>query len=253
MYKFRASAAAPLFTGEDGITQKQQEELDYLLSRPNPTDNQRQKIHDILEKKNAEPELPQGAKTFIEEIVEKSIYGYNTSFSGNKSTDKGNAVEDDSIELYNAIFITDHKKVIMELSFGPYVGHPDIVSYHDYKVIDIKSPWDKKTFPKFEEDGRNTTYEWQVKLYLYMILKSTKIDNWRNGEIAYMLVNTPENLLNDWDDETLHYMDDLSFELRHTIVPVVLTDADIEKIERRGDMATKYANFYHDKLMNKNK
>jgi hypothetical protein len=263
-FKFRASGAAPLLLGEDGLTDKQEERLLELQSEKSTginkngnsvkwTDVKAAELTDLITKKFGEPELSVGAKTFIKSVVEKHVYQYKSSFSGNKKTEKGWAVEDQAIELYNLVHLTDLKKSEEELSFGPFKGHPDIIDYDNFKIPDAKSSWDKLTFPKFEEDGRNSDYEWQDKLYLYMKMKMTGDDRWRNGGIFYALISTPENLLSDFDLEDLHYVDNLPLELRYTEVPVTLTDEDIAKIERRGIAATKYANEYYNKLINKNK
>jgi hypothetical protein len=140
-----------------------------------------------------------------------------------------------------------------ELSYGPYIGHPDMIDHEEFKIPDAKSVWDKTTLPKFPEDGENSDYEWQVKLYLYMKLRMTGDDRWRNGSIFYALISTPESLLTEWDDDSLHYVDDLDLNLRYTEVPIYLSDADIAKIEKRGEIATKFANEYHERLLNKNK
>ena len=253
MYKFRASGAAPLFLGDDGLTEKQEEELSYLQGRPNPTANQQDKMAELITKKFAEPVLSKGAQTFIKEVVEKHFYEYKSNFQGNKKTEKGNLVEDDTIAMYNLVHMKDLVKSEEELSFGPFIGHPDMLDYEDFKIPDAKSVWDKTTLPKFEEDGADTGYEWQIRLYLYMKLKMTGNDRWRNGSIFYALISTPEQLLTEWDDDSLHYVDDLDLNLRYTEVPVYLSDEDIVKIEKRGKIATKFANEYHERLLNKNK
>jgi len=68
--------------------------------------------------------------------------------------------------------------------------------------------------------------------------------HWQHGEIAYMLVNTPEDLLTDLDDDELHYMENLPDMLRQTIVPVELTSADIRKIDERLEAAVEYSKKY---------
>jgi hypothetical protein len=62
-----------------------------------------------------------------------------------------------------------------------------------------------------------------------------------------MLVNTPEELIPESDSDSLHYMDDLTDNMRQVIVPVVLTDDDIKKIDKRLDIAIDYANKYRQR------
>ena len=261
-FKVRASSAAPLFTGEDGLTEKQEQRLQELLdrlelSKENPkkalTDNMQTELLDIQAKKEAEPQLSAGAKSLVEQIVKKHVYGYESVFGGDKKTDKGNLCEDQTRELHNMIHLTDLHKCEETLSWGIYTGHPDAIDEDNFKIPDFKSPWSKDSFPVTVEDGRDSTYEWQVKLYLYMKLHMTGDIRWRNGSVFYGLISTPEQLLHEWDDEKLHYVDDLDLSLRYTEVPVVLTDHDIKKIDRRGEMALKHAEQYYNMLMSKNK
>jgi len=252
--KFRASSVAPLFLGNDGLTAVQQRDLNDLLNKIKLTEKQAEKRDELIAKRDAPIELSQGAKSLVESIVEQEVYQYKTHFSS-KQTDKGTKVEDESIQVYNRLFFTDYKKLeegdkYAELSTEFLSGHPDIVSEVEKKVIDIKSSWDKSTFPKLPEQAKNSTYEWQVKTYLYMLSLITG-DEWTKGEIAHVLTNTPEELLSDWDEPSLHYMDDLDDKLRVTITTIELTPEDKLHIEKRLEAALKYAQEYKHKLLNK--
>jgi len=253
--RFRASGAAPLFLGKDGLTDVQKRDLEDLLSKIKLTDIQAAKRDDLIKKRDAEPVLQAGAITYVREVVNKYVYNYKESFS-NRSTDKGTEVEAESIEIYNRLMFTDYKKLeegdeFSELSYGSFTGHPDVVDKKKLFVLDIKSSETKKSFPKLPEDGENSTYEWQVKLYLYMLRKMTKLD-WRDGEYAYVLTNTPEGMVGDWEEPSLHIMDDLNDTLRVTRIPVYLSDDDILHIEKRELAALKFAGDYEHKLLNKN-
>lgn len=248
--KFRSSSCAPLFTGTDGLTVAQDRTLTELLSKIKLTEKQAETRDELIRKRDADIELPQGAKSLIEELVDQEVYKYKTSFSS-KETEKGTQVEDESIAVYNRLFFTDYKKLVecdehYEVSDEYSTGHPDIISLGEKKVIDIKSSFTKKSFPKFPEDGKNTTYEWQVKDYLRKL-------GWRHGEIAYVLSNTPEELVGDWEEPSLHYADDIEDRLRVTVIPIELTDEDIKFMEGRYKAAYKYAEEYKLKLTNKNK
>ena len=254
MLRLRASSCSALFTGRDGLTEKQEETLNILMSKISLTEKQAIQRDDLIEKRDAPVELPEGAKTLIEQSIDEQMYDFKTSFS-TKETIKGTNVEDESIELYNRIFFTNHHKLLefddhYSLSYGCMSGHPDIVDCERRKVIDIKSPWSKKTFPA--RPPKKAVYEWQVKMYLYMLSKKTG-EQWREGEIAYMLVNTPEELIPDNEDDSLHYMDELADSLRATIVKIELTDDDINKMDMRLEAAERYADEYVNFLKSKNK
>lgn len=256
MLKLRPSSCGTVFLGEDGLTDKQAEMLDELLSKIKLTDKQAEKRDELLVKRDAPIELSAGAKTLIEEYIDRKVYNYYEDFS-NPKTQKGWAVESDSIDIYNRLFFTDHKKLeegdkYYELEWGILKGHPDVVDVANRRVIDIKSSWTKKTFPKTKEKAYDIGYQWQVKTYLYMLTKMTG-EQWRFGEVAHVLATTPEEIKPDWENDSLHYADDLDDHLRVTVCEVELTDADIKKIESRIEVAIKYANEYHNFLLNKNK
>lgn len=256
MLKVRASSCSPLFTGEDGLTSAQQSTLDDLMQKIKLTEKQAEKRDELIAKRDSKPELSAGAKTLIEDYIDQLVYNYTDSFSSPK-TEKGWLVEDDSIEVYNRLFFTNHKKAVegdkfYSLSYGIMTGHPDIVDCDRRRVIDIKSSWTKKTFPKTHDKAYDIGYQWQVKAYLYMLSKITGED-WRSGEVAHVLTTTPEDIKPDWESDSLHYMDDLDDNLRVTIVPVELTDDDITKIERRLVAADEYATYYFNLIKSKNK
>jgi hypothetical protein len=266
--KFRASACAPLFTGEDGLTDTQQSRLNELYSRhasflsgENPkarlTDNMSKELDKLLEiKERVEKgvvELPTGAKSYIENLVDQYVYKYEDGVD-NKYTRKGLAVEDSddedinksAIKLAGSLLFADYKKSNSYLTKGYFCGHPDIEDEDEEMIVDIKSSWNKKTFPKRPEDGKSSDYEWQGKLYCYM-------KGWRKFRLCYVLMSTPEDLVPDNEHGSLHYVNDLPLNLRVTYIDYELTDKDIEKIERREKAAVKYAQEYYNFLINKNK
>ena len=254
MLKIRASKCSALFTGTDGLTAKQQETLDGLMSKVKLTDNQATKRDELISKRDSPITLGDGARTLIEESIDEQVYNYRTSFSTREMT-KGTDVEDESIEVYNRIFFTDYRKMEegddhFALSFLYASGHPDIVDCESRKVIDIKSSWSKKTFPT--RPPTNPAYEWQVKMYLYMLTKKTG-KHWEDGEIAYILTTTPEELMPDHEDDSLHYMDSLDDMLRATVVKIQLTEDDIRHMDARMFAAEMHANEYVNFLKSKNK
>lgn len=243
--KFRASMCSPLFLGEDGLTQKQEEELLSLISKDKRTVLQEIKKQELVAKRDADPELSKGAKSYIESVVDEYVYQYRDSIN-NKYTKKGTDVEDQAIEILNTLFFTDYKKSETYLQKGHFHGHPDIEDNDEQMILDTKSSWNKKTFPKKPSDCEKAEYEWQGKLYCYM-------KGWSKFRLAYVLVSTPEELVPEYEDETLHYVDNLPLNLRVTYVDYELTSDDISKIERREKAAVKYAEEYYNFLINKNK
>jgi hypothetical protein len=261
MIKVRSSSCALLFSGKrGGLTTKQKEKLEVLKMKIKLTEKQAEERDELEKKGEMSDELSEMAKTYIEDMVDEVVYGFRKKFTTREMT-KGIMVEDDSIEMYNRLFFTSHFKQaefdkFYELTHGVSIGHPDIVDESRLMVIDIKSPWSKHTMPKTikkaDKKSKEAGYDWQVKHYLYMLRKMTNMD-WRNGEIAYVLSNTPEELIPENEADSLHYMDDLADELRVTIVKVDLTDDDIEWMESQIKKAETYAKEYFNYLNNKNK
>lgn len=259
--KFHASAAAPLFSGTDGLTDTQIKRIAELQfekdngvnangNKVKWTDNKDAELKDLLKRKanfdDGIVELPKGAKTYVENVVNQIVYGYRPAFAqkGNRQVEKGQQVEDDAIELIGTYFMKEYKKSESSLSKGHFVGHPDIEDEEDEMILDNKSSWTKETFPTLPEQIDSSTYEWQGKLYCYM-------KGWRSFRLVYTLMTTPEGLIPENENDDLHYADDLNIGLRVTYVDYELTDEDIAHIERRHNAAVEYALKYYSKLMEK--
>ena len=67
MLKVRASSSAPLFSGEDGLTDKQAEQLEGLLSKIKLTELQAKTRDELIVKRDAEPTLSAGGKKLVED------------------------------------------------------------------------------------------------------------------------------------------------------------------------------------------
>lgn len=260
MLQIRSSKCSALFSGPiGGLTAKQKETLTDLLSKIQLTPKQAEERDRLQQKEKDANELPDGAKTLIQEIIDEKLYEYRVELD-KRELDKGWAVEDEAIDRYNRLFFTDYKKLVegdkyFALEWGISKGHPDVVSEDELMVLDVKSSWNKKTFTKTEAKAlkkiKESGYDWQVKHYLYMLRKMTGLD-WRNGIVAFVLCSTPEELVPEWEGDQLHYVDHLPDNMLVTPVQFVLTDEEIEFMEARLKSAEKYANEYAKYLKNKN-
>jgi hypothetical protein len=152
--------------------------------------------------------LSVGAKTYIKKLAREFVYNFEEDISS-KYTDKGLIVEDAAIALYNRVFFTDYKKNEERKTNDWITGECDI--YTGKKIIDIKSSWSLATFPVLSEDGIDKQYEWQGRAYM-MLWNCDYFEN------AYCMVSTPEELLR-YDQEDLHYVDNIDESLRVTITP----------------------------------
>ena len=179
-------------------------------------------------KEKGEP-LSKGAKTALECMAKEYVYGFHEVISG-KYMDKGIIVEDESIALYNSVFFTDYKKNTERRTNEWITGECDI--FTGSKIIDIKSSWSLATFPATSAAGIDKGYEWQLRAYLMLW-------NVDHAEIAYCMVNTPDELIK-YEQEELHYVDHIDESLRVTIVPYQ-RDRELEnKIKFKVEAARKY-------------
>lgn len=151
--------------------------------------------------------LSAGAKTFIQDSAKELIYGYEKKVSS-KYLDKGLLVESASIELYNSVHFTELTKNTERRENEWISGECDIATPR--KIIDIKSSWSLDTFPVLSDSGRDSDYEWQGRAYMML---------WDvpEFEIAYCLVNTPDELIG-FEDPDLHYVEHINPALRVTTV-----------------------------------
>ena len=257
-YKARSSSIASILGGKDGLTDVQIRDMNDWLSRDKLAPGLTVKLNELLEKRDAPPQLSQGTKTAVKKFVKQLVYEYTPNQHSSKQTRKGTEHEDVGVEFYNRVFFTNHKKLTeddddYELTDEYSTGHPDITCHVDKKVIDIKLSYTKDTFPLDEEEAYNIQYVWQVKDYLRKMIVKTGDQSWRHGEIAFILVSTPEEDVPPWEEPSLHYVDHLEDHLRYTILPVYLSDEDIKHIETRAKLAKEYADEYYKVLTNKNK
>lgn len=183
----------------------------------------------MTDAKEKDEPLSKGAKTVLEKMAKEYVYGFNEVISG-KYMDKGIIVEDESIALYNSVFFTDYKKNTERRNNDWITGECDI--FTGSKIIDIKSSWSLATFPATTAAGIDKGYEWQGRAYMML----WDVDEF---EIAYCLVNTPDELIK-YEQEELHYVDHIDEALRVTVVPYKRDPKLEEKIKVKVDAARKY-------------
>ena len=174
-------------------------------------------------------ELSVGAKTYVTKLAKEMIYGYDEKVSS-KYMDKGLRVEDESIDLYNAVHLTSYSKNMERKTNKWITGEADIVA--DDRIIDIKSSWCLTTFYVLADQGRDTGYEWQLRAYMWLWDKP-------RADIAYCLVSTPDDLIG-YESKQLHKVDHINRELRVTIVPYVRDSVMEDKIRTKVEAARVY-------------
>lgn len=193
--------------------------------------------------------ISESAKTHLIDVFISEKYGRRSDI-GNRYTIKGTLVEEDSMTLFSRVTKRYYVKNEESLANDYIKGTPDIITsleVEDMEIVDIKSSWDIFTFmrAKFKNDIKKLYY-WQLQGY--MALTGAK-----KARLAYCLVNTPDQLLEDekrklwykigqpdkespmWLDavqeiEMMCIYDDIPMQERLHQISFERNDADIEKL-----------------------
>lgn len=143
-------------TRKKGLTKTQQERLDYLY-----------------EKRDAEPELSVGAKTYIKDVWLWYEKGFKEEITS-KQTRKGKQAEEDGINLISFVDgipygNNNNKPNGGRVTKGHLTGACDVNTYFklvEKRIIDdIKASWNPKTFMS---TNYTTLEEWQGRAYMYL-------------------------------------------------------------------------------------
>ena len=156
--------------------------------------------------------LSQTTKSYIKELVLEHKYGIRKEINS-RYLDKGNMVENESIELTERVLDLDlivKNESYFENEF--ICGTPDIIMGDT--IIDVKSSWSAHTFPFFlDEELPNKDYFYQLQGYM-ALTGATK------GIVAYCLINTPEEIVLDeirrisWSRHELDVTEETEAEVR---------------------------------------
>jgi hypothetical protein len=233
-FHFRCSSLGLIMTDPVSIEDEHvTEEIAAIQKKKQRTEEERALLQAAKDRS-----LSAGAKTYIEALAKEYVYGYHEVVTS-KYMEKGLIVEDQSIALYNAVFFTSHVKNTIRLTDEHITGECDII-VPGVMGIDIKSSWSKPTFPATAAAGADKLYEWQMRGYM----KLWSVPEW---EVAYCLVNTPDELIR-YEQADLHYVDDVDEALRVTIVRYT-RDAELEaKIVTKVEAARRYLDHIVDEI-----
>lgn len=195
-WKQRCSSLGHIMTTlPQPITQEEEIELANLLEecrsginengrKTKWTDTKNARTKSLQRKQKGEDELPNGAKTHLDDIF-RSIFWKRRRSLVNKYLDKGLLCEQDILDLAskedNDFYLKND-----EHSENEYIQG----SWDNYyvKVRDTKANYDLKTF---EESELSSLYEWQLKGYPWLIKDKLNLDHYPNSELIYGLVNNP--------------------------------------------------------------
>jgi hypothetical protein len=132
--------------------------------------------------------LSQTTKTYLHELAIEEVYGIRKEFSS-RYTDKGNEVEDLSIELCNDVldigFIYKNEE---HFTNDWITGTPDVNT--NEILLDVKSSYDATTFPFFDLELTNKMYLYQMHGYMWLTGKEESL-------LCYCLIDTPLQIVED--------------------------------------------------------
>lgn len=155
----------------------------------------REENEELFRRKDDEPELSTGGKSFLCKMYAAEKYGKWSAFKdkGNKYTLKGKMAEEDAITMLSRLDKMLYVKNDVRIENEWVSGVPDIIVASSYekadKIIDIKCPYDAETFFVLLGKELNPQYWWQIQTYMWLT-------GAERGEVAYLLMNTPDYILN---------------------------------------------------------
>lgn len=176
--------------------------------------------------------LSVGAKNYIAGLAKQHVYGYRPLIE-TKEMKKGLTVENESIALLNEVLFTNHKKNELRAVNDWLTGECDIHDETLGEITDVKSSWSLATFPATPDEGKDSGYEWQLRAY--MLLYGSYY-----ATLAYCMVDTPDELLTDWDDDKIHKVSHIDPVLRVTRLHFTRDAGQDSLIKQKVEAAQKY-------------
>lgn len=142
-------------------------------------------IGQIMTNSRTKGQLSKTAQSYVETWIKEQIYKRRKVVT-TKYMDKGNMVENESIQFAGRVLNADITKNEQKYEDGFLIGTPDVIT-DDY-VIDVKNSWDCFTFPLFFENVPNKDYFYQAQGYLAL----TGLSHYK---LIYTLLDTPDSLI----------------------------------------------------------
>lgn len=173
--------------------------------------------------------LSSTTKNYVQEWVKEQIYGRRKDISS-KYLDKGNQLEDESIEFLTAN--SDYGFLIkneehFENDF--LTGTPDIITNDE--VIDMKNSWDCFTFPLFFDVIPNKDYMYQLQGYMALTGR-------KKAKLVYTLMTTPKDI--NFGKEDNYDEVDAKYRIKEFVVE--RDDEIIQAIQNRVKQVQEYIN-----------
>lgn len=175
--------------------------------------------------------LSQTAKSYIIQKAKEDFFEYRSDLNSKYIT-KGLAQEQDSINLLNLVRLEDYKKNEERVENEWLSGCCDIIT--DTSIIDIKTSWSLDTFPATTYELKDLSdYEWQGRAYMWLY-------DMPKFELCYVMVTTAPEIMGEYENGALHYVDHIAPEKRITSITFE-RDKEIEiQMAERLILATEF-------------
>ena len=175
--------------------------------------------------------MGQTAKGYIIQKAKEDFFEYRSELN-NKYITKGLAQEQDSIDLLNLVRLEDYKKNDERVENEWLTGCCDIIT--ETSIIDIKTSWSLDTFPATNYELKDLSdYEWQGRAYMWLY-------DMPSFELCYVMVTTAPEIMGDYENGALHYVDHIAPEKRITSITFT-RDKEIEiQMAERLILATEF-------------
>jgi hypothetical protein len=186
--------------------------------------------------------LSQTAKSYIIQKAKEDFFEYRSELN-NKYLTKGIAQEQDSIDLLNLVRLEDYKKNEERVENEWLSGCCDIIT--ETSIIDIKTSWSLDTFPATTYELKDLSdYEWQGRAYMWLY-------DMPSFELCYVMVTTAPEIMGEYENGALHYVDHIAPEKRITSITFA-RDKEIEiQMAERLILATEFYKEVLTQLKNK--
>jgi hypothetical protein len=175
--------------------------------------------------------LSQTAKSYIIQKAKEDFFEYRSELNSKYIT-KGLAQEQDSIDLLNLVRLEDYKKNEERVENEWLSGCCDIIT--ETSIIDIKTSWSLDTFPATTYELKDLSdYEWQGRAYMWLY-------DMPSFELCYVMVTTAPEIMGEYENGALHYVDHIAPEKRITSITFA-RDKEIEiQMAERLILATEF-------------
>lgn len=175
--------------------------------------------------------LPDGAITILDKMVSQKLLNWQDAQLDFFTLQKGIQCEAESIELYNEVKDTFYIKNAERVTMGSLTGECDLLDTGESLVIDIKTAYSKATFPLNLKLSK--LYEWQLRAYMHLY-------NVNHAELAYCLVDTPQEFIKANDPTEWHIMSDVPLKLRVSTLRIARDEVKEQQLLKRLQICSQY-------------